>query len=223
MTPAFPAIRRPTRTSAARTAAVAAALLALSATAGHAATVTIDFDALTGSLAGTPLSSAAEDGFALTGADASVFQTLPVIFPSGFSPANFLQVTLGAVSGGFTLSFMESDGSAFSFLGVDALNIPSDTVNGAVEIRGFQGATLVGTDSFLVGDSVTTLSASVLSGLALTKLEMFGELDTAIAVAIDNVRLETEATIGAVPLPAAGWLLIGGLDALGYLGDRRSA
>lgn len=199
-------------------AAAAVALLGI-ASPSWASPVTIDFDAFSVPVfSQVPFSSGSEDGFTLTATHASL-ASLSLLVP-GFSQPNYI-VTDTTNTGNFVLTLVESDASAFEFLGLEGGNAGTSA---SLTVRGFQGATLVGTDVFNVSTSGSGFNASVLSGLALTKIEIEGQFVSGLGISAfaDDIRLETDATISAVPEP--GTLALAGLAVAGLgLSRRRRA
>lgn len=202
--------------------AAVSSLAAFAPVAASAVPVTIDFDALApGSFAGPAM----EDGFTVSGVDASVIPLASLI--SGFSAPNYIGPNLSSgPSVNAFLTFNETDATTFEFVSLDA-DAGSLAPNGSVTVRGFVGAALVGTDIFaptLVGGA-ETFAASNLAGLALTSLEIealhINGGPNSTSTFIDNVALETDAN--PIPVPAPLALLLGGIGVMGALKLRRKA
>lgn len=204
-------------------AALAAAALAVAAPAVHASIVDIGFDGFTSNIG--RLDSGTEDGFDLTGPVA--LGPLAVLY-TGFSTPNYIG---GLNDQNWVLSIKETDGSAFSFVSLAGVNAQGST--GSLVVRGYQGASLVKTDTFSVinnNQTAQTLSASLLAGLALTRIEIEGEVKnqvgnvSSISILVDNLRLETDATVPApVPLPVGAWLMLSAVGVFGALSRRKRA
>ncbi len=203
--------------------AAVSSLAAFAPVAASAVPVTIDFDALApGSFTGPAM----EDGFTVSGVDASVIPLASLI--SGFSAPNYIgpDQTSSSSSVNAFLTFTETDATTFEFVSLDA-DAGSAAPNGSVTVRGFVGAALVGTDMFAptLSGGAETFAASNLAGLALTSLEIealhiFGGTNSS-STFIDNVALETDAN--PIPVPAPLALLLGGIAAMGALKLRRKA
>jgi hypothetical protein len=194
-------------------AAAAATLLGI-ASPSWATLVTIDFDAFPSF---SNFAGGSDDGFTLTAKSAFLSATSSLL--PGFSTPNLIVTDS---TGNWILTLVETDASAFEFLGLNGASSSSTSAN--LTVRGFQGTTLVGTDTY----SATTgalFNASALSGLALTKVEIEGQYGgsaSGISAFADNIRLETDATISAVPEP--GTLALAGLAVAGLgLSRRRRA
>jgi hypothetical protein len=198
-------------------AAAAIALLGL-ASPSWASPVTIDFDAIPVSGA-QAFTSGSEDGFTLTGADALISSLGSLVGPP-FSNPNFIL----ANGGNFLLTLVESDASAFEFLGLDGANATPGS-SATINVLGYEGAKLVGTDTFTAGSAGRTFNASALSGLALTRVEITGSYENGpgIEAYVDNIRLETDATISAVPEPGTLALLGLGVAGIGAMRRRKLA
>ena len=195
------------------------ALFVLTATSANAAPVTIGFDSLPSGV----FTSGTEDGFNLTGTESKLIGFASLV--NGFSPDNYITGD-NSLGDDWVLDLVESDGSAFEFVSLDSILGPATSGN-VVTVRGYAGSDLVGTETFsppLAGtETAQTFSAGSLSGIALTSLQIIGQVDpgdpSGFTVFVDDIILENDATV--VPLPATVWLLISGLGVIGALSRKR--
>ena len=198
-------------------AALAAATLTLAAPASHAMAVDIGFD----SLSGGPFTSGSEDGFDLSATNGRIVPLGALV--TGFSESNYF---VGEITGASTtLTIKETDGSAFIFSGFDYVLNGDPGTPRTVTIRGFQNSDVVASDA-VTGEGSAALVASSflasnLANVALTMLTIEFTAGNAWAPFIDNIALNTDATLTPIPLPGAAWLLLGGLGGFGLLGAAR--
>lgn len=131
-------------------------------------------------------------------------------------------------AGGGTLEVVLAGGGNFQFNAVDfAAYSESGTGTQTLDVQGYLGATLVGTEQYTLTNTLTltptyanwtTESASVLAGQYVSELLIVLNANESADSyeAIDNVNLAT-----GVPEPASVGLMGSGLAWLGYLWRKR--
>ncbi|MEM1278221.1 MAG: VPLPA-CTERM sorting domain-containing protein [Pseudomonadota bacterium] len=202
-----------------RTKLLAAAAIACGLSVpSNAAVVELGFDAFTPDVGFT---TGQEDGFTIDGTNTNL--TSLAFLVSGFSNNNYVDAVSGS---SWTLDIVETDGSAFEFVSLASVGGAGDGTP-ELTVSGFVGSDLVGTDTFFPtpgsSDATVPFTAGNLAGLGLTRLQITGQF-TAITGSVpfvDNIALQNDAT--AVPLPAAAWLLFGGLGVLGAVSRSRKS
>jgi hypothetical protein len=92
--------------------------------------------------------------------------------------------------------------------------------------RWYLAEVLFAPDDTVIGSLYDAGGTTLLAQLTAEGLTRTGGGDIAVrsfgGIAFDNIRVE-HATAAPIPLPAAGWLLLGGLAALGSVARRRAA
>lgn len=108
-------------------------------------------------------------------------------------------------------------GGLFTFAGID-IQREYGTGGAALQVRGYLGANLVGTDNYnATSGTYSTRAAGNLWGDFIDRLVITGERDSTEGVSFDNLVVNA---VNAVPEP--GVLALLGLGALGFLRRRRA-
>jgi hypothetical protein len=208
-----------------RAAAAVAATLAVGATLGatagaNAATITFA-DALGGLFGGAE--HVTESGYTYSASSGMLYVNV------WGNPEHDMEGHGNSQSGGVLTIVSAGSNPDFTFAGLD-YSAYGGTGTQTLTVNGYDGATLVGTDTYTLTnttgfipayDNWTTEAASDLSGKTLTSLEIVLDGATSQYKSVDNIVLNP--AVAAVPEPATWAMLTLGVAMIGLAARRRRA